>query len=80
MPGAPAFGANRTAGVNRQCKSGLGRQTRFAERLRSRQTWQHTLDAAPSQLIGLTGDLNGPRAGKEWEQEPPAKSIPVKSK
>lgn len=44
------------------------------------QTWQQTLDAQPSQLIGLTGDLNGPRADKEWAQVPPPKPIQAKAK
>jgi uncharacterized protein (DUF2147 family) len=43
------------------------------------QTWQQTLDAQPGQLIGLTGDLNGPRADKEWAQVPPPKPMQVKS-
>jgi len=40
------------------------------------QTWQQTLDVLPGQLVGLTGDLNGPRADKEWAAAP----TPVKTK
>jgi uncharacterized protein (DUF2147 family) len=32
------------------------------------QTWTPTTDVLPGQLIGLTGDSNGPRADKEWAQ------------
>ncbi|TWB64739.1 hypothetical protein FBZ94_102280 [Bradyrhizobium sacchari] len=34
------------------------------------QTPQQTLDVLPGQLVGLTGDLNGPRAEKEWAAVP----------
>jgi uncharacterized protein (DUF2147 family) len=30
------------------------------------QTWTQTTDVLPGQLIGLTGDVNGPKADKEW--------------
>jgi uncharacterized protein (DUF2147 family) len=30
------------------------------------QTWTQTLDAPPGQLVGMTGDPNGPRAEAEW--------------
>ena len=43
------------------------------------QTWQQTLDVLPGQLVGLTGDLNGPRADKEWAQVPSPKPMQVKS-
>ena len=32
------------------------------------QTWTQTLDALPGQLVGMTGDPNGPRADTEWAQ------------
>lgn len=44
------------------------------------QTWQQTLDVLPGQLVGLTGDLNGPRAAKEWAQVPAPKPIQAKAK
>jgi len=34
----------------------------------STQTWTQTMDALPGQLAGMTGDLNGPKADKEWAQ------------
>ena len=37
------------------------------------QTWTPTTDVLPGQLVGLTGDSNGPRADKEWAQIIPAK-------
>jgi uncharacterized protein (DUF2147 family) len=37
------------------------------------QTWTPTSDVVPGQLVGLTGDANGPRADKEWAQATPAK-------
>ncbi|WP_246735103.1 DUF2147 domain-containing protein [Bradyrhizobium sp. S69] len=37
------------------------------------QTWTPTTDVAPGQLVGLTGDGNGPRADREWAQIIPAK-------
>ena len=37
------------------------------------QTWTPTTDVVPGQLVGLTGDSNGPRADKEWAQIIPAK-------
>ena len=30
------------------------------------QTWPQTTDALPGQLVGMTGDPNGPRADREW--------------
>ena len=39
-----------------------------------------TLDVQPGQLVGLTGDLNGPRADKEWAQVPPLKPMQAKAK
>ncbi|HEY0330300.1 MAG TPA: DUF2147 domain-containing protein [Rhodopseudomonas sp.] len=32
----------------------------------STQTWSQTLDALPGQLVGMTGDYNGPRPDAEW--------------
>ncbi|MCP1833609.1 uncharacterized protein (DUF2147 family) [Bradyrhizobium sp. USDA 4532] len=40
------------------------------------QTWTQTLDVQPGQLVGLTGDVGGPRADREWASLPP----PVKAK
>lgn len=37
------------------------------------QTWTQTMNALPGQLVGMTGDLNGPRPDKEWAQAAPAK-------
>jgi uncharacterized protein (DUF2147 family) len=40
------------------------------------QTWTQTTNALPGQLVGMTGDPNGPKADKEWmqtvQQKPPA--------
>jgi uncharacterized protein (DUF2147 family) len=44
------------------------------------QTWQQTLDVQPGQLVGFTGDLNGPRADKEWAAAPGPKPTQVKTK
>jgi uncharacterized protein (DUF2147 family) len=44
------------------------------------QTWQQTLDVQPGQLVGLTGDVNGPRADKEWAAVPAPKSAQVRAK
>jgi uncharacterized protein (DUF2147 family) len=44
------------------------------------QTWQQTLDVQPGQLVGLTGDLNGPRADKEWAAATAPKPIQAKGK
>lgn len=44
------------------------------------QTWQQTLDVQPGQLVGLTGDLNGPRTDKEWAVVPTAKAAQAKAK
>jgi uncharacterized protein (DUF2147 family) len=30
------------------------------------QTWKQTTDVMPGQLVGMTGDPNGPRADREW--------------
>lgn len=30
------------------------------------QTWAQTVNALPGQLIGMTGDPNGPKADREW--------------
>jgi hypothetical protein len=32
------------------------------------ETWTLTTDVLPGQLVGMTGDPNGPRADKEWAQ------------
>lgn len=37
------------------------------------QTWTQTMDALPGQLVGMTGDPNGPKAEKEWAQATQAK-------
>jgi uncharacterized protein (DUF2147 family) len=39
----------------------------------STQTWTQTMDALPGQLVGMTGDLNGPKPDKEWAQAPQSK-------
>lgn len=44
------------------------------------QTWQQTLDVQPGQLVGLTGDLNGPRADREWAAVPAPKPMQAKAK
>jgi uncharacterized protein (DUF2147 family) len=44
------------------------------------QTWQQTVDVQPGQLVGLTGDLNGPIADKEWRTAAGAKATQVKTK
>lgn len=44
------------------------------------QTWQQTLDVQPGQLVGLTGDLNGPRADKEWAALPAPRPTQVRAK
>lgn len=44
------------------------------------QIWQQTLDVQPGQLVGLTGDLNGPRADKEWAAAPTLKPTQVRAK
>jgi len=44
------------------------------------QTWQQTFDVQPGQLVGLTGDVNGPRADKEWSPTPAPKTTQVKTK
>ena len=44
------------------------------------QTWQQTLDVLPGQLVGLTGDLNGPRADKEWAAVPAPKPMQAKAR
>ena len=41
----------------------------------STQNWVQTNDAAPGQLVGMTGDPTGPRPDKEWSRPaPPPKS------
>jgi uncharacterized protein (DUF2147 family) len=44
------------------------------------QTWQRTFDVQPGQLVGLTGDLNGPRADQEWAAVPGPKSAQAKTR
>jgi len=39
----------------------------------STQTWTQTTNALPGQLVGMTGDPNGPKADKEWAQMAQAK-------
>lgn len=35
------------------------------------QTWTQTTNALPGQLVGMTGDPDGPKADKEWAQAKP---------
>jgi len=44
------------------------------------QTWQQTVDVQPGQLVGATGDLNGPCADKAWEAVLGSKAMQVKTK
>ncbi|GLR87150.1 DUF2147 domain-containing protein [Bradyrhizobium iriomotense] len=44
------------------------------------RAWQQTLDVQPGQLVGLTGDVNGPRADKEWAATSPTKPTQVEGK
>jgi uncharacterized protein (DUF2147 family) len=44
------------------------------------QTWQQTWDVQPGQLVGLTGDPNGPRADKEWAAVSGPKAAQAKAK
>jgi uncharacterized protein (DUF2147 family) len=44
------------------------------------QTWQQTNDVLPGQLVGLTGDLNGPKPDKEWAAAPRPKPVPAKAR
>jgi uncharacterized protein (DUF2147 family) len=37
------------------------------------QSWTQTIDVLPGQLVGMTGDANGPKADKEWAQPAPTK-------
>ena len=37
------------------------------------QTWTQTMDALSGQLVGMTGDPNGPKPEKEWAQATQAK-------
>ena len=41
----------------------------------STQSWALTTDAAPGQLLGLTGDVTGPAADAEWAPRPPAAAV-----
>lgn len=44
------------------------------------ETWTLTTDALPGQLVGMTGDPDGPRADKEWAQVSAVKrSAPAKA-
>ena len=45
----------------------------------STQTWQQANDLLPGQLVAQTGELNGPRADKEWAALPPPKSAVPKA-
>jgi hypothetical protein len=38
------------------------------------QVWTETTNALPQQLLGMTGDPNGPRADKEWAPQPKLKT------
>lgn len=40
----------------------------------STQIWLQTNDVLPGQLVGLTGDPDGPKADKEWARPPQPKS------
>lgn len=40
----------------------------------STQTWSQTNDVLPGQLVGMTGDPDGPKADKEWARLPQPKS------
>lgn len=40
----------------------------------STQTWSQTSDVLPGQLVGMTGDPDGPKADKEWARLPQPKS------
>jgi hypothetical protein len=44
------------------------------------QTWQQTFDIQPGQIVGLTGDVNGPTADKEWAAAPAPKATQVKTR
>jgi uncharacterized protein (DUF2147 family) len=44
------------------------------------QTWQQTFDVQPGQIVGLTGDVNGPTADKEWAAAPAPKATQVKTR
>jgi uncharacterized protein (DUF2147 family) len=44
----------------------------------SSQTWTQTMNALPGQLVGMTGDPNGPKADKEWAQVPQVQAIQAK--
>jgi uncharacterized protein (DUF2147 family) len=38
------------------------------------QAWTQTTNALPQQLLGMTGDPNGPRADREWAPQPKLKT------
>jgi uncharacterized protein (DUF2147 family) len=38
------------------------------------QAWTQTTNALPQQLLGMTGDTNGPRPDKEWAPQPKLKT------
>lgn len=40
----------------------------------STQTWLQTNDVLPGQLVGITGDPDGPKADREWARLPQPKS------
>lgn len=47
----------------------------------STQTWSQTVDALPGQLVGMTGDFNGPKPDAEWTRpvaKPPSSAKIVK--
>ena len=46
----------------------------------STQNWVSTNDALPGQLVGVTGELNGPKPDKEWARPAPPPKSPVSVK
>lgn len=46
----------------------------------STQTWVQTSDVMPGQIVGLTGDVGGPKADKEWARSPPLLKAPAPAK
>ncbi|THD46512.1 MAG: DUF2147 domain-containing protein [Bradyrhizobium sp.] len=46
----------------------------------STQMWRQSNDVLPGQLVGLTGDPNGPRADQEWAAPPSPKQAAAKAR
>jgi len=44
------------------------------------QTWQRTVDVQPGQILGLTGDVNGPTPDKEWAAGSAPKTTQAKTR